>query len=175
MKTSELGKQFIKSFEKCRLVAYDDGVGVWTIGWGHTKGVKKGMACTQENADAWFAEELDVFERSVTNSVKVPVTTRQNDALVSFAYNVGAAALRSSTLMRLINEGNYVAASNRFEDWNKGNVNGQLIVLDGLTKRRRAEAKIFRVGIYDMHDGPSIDGNQIPDFGDVQSGSSTTA
>ncbi len=170
MKISDLGKQFIQSFEKCRLIAYDDGVGVWTIGWGHTEGVKPGMACTQENADAWFASDISVFERAVERLSHVPLSQSQFDALVAFAYNVGVGSLSMSTLLRKLNEHNYLAAANQFEAWNKGTVDGRLVVLDGLTKRRRAERRIFLEGVYEMHDGPVIDSKAMPDFSDVQGG-----
>lgn len=170
MKTSNLGCQFIQSFEKCKLVAYDDGVGVWTLGWGHTEGVKQGMACTQENADAWFESDLSVFEREVSRLSHVPLSQTQFDALVAFAYNVGVGALASSTLLRKLNEHNYMAAANQFEAWDKGTVNGKLQPLAGLTKRRRAERRIFLEGVYSMHDGPTIDSKDMPDFGDVRGG-----
>lgn len=167
MKPSQLGERFVKSFEKCRLVAYDDGVGVWTFAWGRTKGVHKGMTCTQEQADAWFAEEFSQFAAGVEHLLKVPVKQHQFDALVSFAYNVGLGALESSTLLRVLNAGNAAGSAMHFEDWNKGNVGGQLVVLDGLTKRRRAERQIFERGLYAMHDGPTVDGSEYPRFGDV--------
>lgn len=174
MQTSALGRQFIQSFEKCRLTAYVDAVGVLTIAWGRTTGVKAGDTCTQEQADDWFEEELHAFERAVEGLCHVPLSPRQFDALVSFAYNVGVGALGMSTLLRRLNEHNYVAASDQFQVWNKGTVNGKLQPLAGLTKRRLAEAKIFSFGIYEMHDGPTIDGNSMPDFSDTVAGHSGT-
>jgi lysozyme len=73
----------------------------------------------------------------------VPLTQNQFDALVDFAYNAGAANLRSSTLLRLLNSGDYAGASGQFIRWNKATSNGQLIVLPGLTRRRTAEAQLF--------------------------------
>jgi lysozyme len=75
--------------------------------------------------------------------VTVPLTQNQFDALVDFAYNAGAANLRSSTLLRLLNSGDYAGASGQFIRWNKATSNGQLIVLPGLTRRRTAEAQLF--------------------------------
>lgn len=151
MITSDLGREFIKSYEKCRLRAYDDGVGVWTIGWGHTAGVKYGDECSIDQANAWLDEELEVFQAAVNNAVKVPLSQHQFDALVSFSYNVGTGALRSSTLLKLLNLGNYAGAANRFEDWNKGMIGGKLAPIGGLTKRRKAERRIFENGEYEMH------------------------
>lgn len=159
MKTSELGKTFVKSFEKCKLAAYIDAVGVPTIAWGRTTNVKLGDTCTQADADEWFDEEAENFEEDVERMVTAPMTQRQFDALVSFAYNVGSGALRGSTLLRHLNKQDYVDAANQFCRWDKGTVDGKLTVLPGLTKRRIAEAKIFSFGIYDMHDSESVDGN----------------
>ena len=151
MKTSEQGREFIKSFEKLRLSAYDDGVGVQTLGYGHTAGVKRGDTCTEEQADAWFDEEIAKFEDAVTDMVKVDLSQQQFDGLISFAYNVGSGALRSSTLLKMLTLGGYADAAKRFLDWDKGMVGGRLQPLAGLTKRRAAERKIFEDGIYEMH------------------------
>lgn len=148
MKTSAAGIALIKSFESCRLAAYDDGVGVWTIGWGHTKGVKPGDVCTQQQADDWFDEELQEFEGYVNQLVTVPLTQNQFDALVSFTYNVGpdidsdtiAEGLGDSTLLRKLNAGDYFGAAAEFQKWNRAG--GQ--VMRGLTRRREAERALFQ-------------------------------
>jgi lysozyme len=134
------GLGLIKQFEGCRLTAYLCPAGVWTIGWGRTTNVKRGDTCTQAQADAWLVAEYDAFERRVRALVKVPLTTNQLGALVSFAYNVGTGALASSTLLRLLNAGQYEAAAQQFARWNKAG--GR--VLSGLTRRRKAEAELFR-------------------------------
>jgi lysozyme len=170
MKTSKLGQDFIKSFEKCRLVAYPDEGGIWTLGWGHTEGVKQGDHCTLEQADIWFASDLSVFERAIERLVHVPISQQQHDALAPFTYNNGIGALSMSTLLRKLNEHNYMEAANNFELWNKVMVDGRLVPSAGLTKRRRAERRIFLEGVYEMHDGPTIDSKDMPDFGDVQAG-----
>ena len=161
MITSDLGRQFIESFEKCKLTAYDDGTGTWTIGIGRIKDVKRGDTCTEEQARDWFAEELQEYEKAVSARVKVIINQFQFDALTSFTYNVGTGALRTSTVLRKLNEGNFVAAAPAFELWNKGTVNGVLQVLPGLTKRRQAERKIFETGLYAMHDGETVDGHAV--------------
>lgn len=152
MITSDQGRKFIQSYEKLRLEAYKDAVGVWTIGYGHTNSVCAGDTCTEEEADKWFDDELHQFENTVNNCVKVPLKQNQFDALVSFTYNLGSGALRSSTLLKLLNLGNYLGAANRFENWNRGMVDGKLVELPGLTKRREAERQIFQQNIYEMHD-----------------------
>ena len=153
MKTSELGEEFIISFEKVRLIAYDDGCGVWTLGVGRTKDVKRGDVCSAKQAFDWFAAELAQYGYVVNACVSQPLTQCQFDALTSFTYNVGATALRSSTLLRLLNAGDYTGAAAQFPRWNKGTVNNKLVELAGLTLRRKAEQKIFETGAYDMHDG----------------------
>ena len=141
------GLTLIKHFESCELKAYDDGGGVWTIGWGHTKGVKRGDTCTQAEADAWLLEDLVDAERAVHILVKAPINQHQYDALVSFAFNVGgdidsdaiAEGLGDSTLLRKLNGGDYVGAAQEFPKWNKDN--GR--VLQGLVRRRAAEQNLF--------------------------------
>ena len=144
MKTSNAGKTLIKSFEGKRLAAYDDGVGVWTIGYGTIKypngsAVKKGDVRTDAQVDQYFSNDLVKFENSVNSLVKVPLTQNQFDALVSFAYNVGATNLSNSTLLRKLNSKDYKGAAAEFPKWNKAG--GK--VMAGLTLRRLAEQELF--------------------------------
>jgi lysozyme len=98
--------------------AYRDTVGVWTIGVGHTAGVTEGDRCNEEQAMAWLAEDLQWSEAAV-NLAKVPLTQHQFDALVSFTFNVGQFAFASSTLLRLLNEGNPPeVVARQFDRWN---------------------------------------------------------
>ena len=139
---SDKGIELIKRFEGCRLKAYPDpatGAEPWTIGWGHTKGVKQGDTCTQEQADAWLREEATEYSIQVLKLVKGRVTQNQLDALTSFAYNVGIGALAKSTLLRLLNEGKTQEAAEQFSRWNKAA--GK--VMAGLSKRREAERRLF--------------------------------
>ena len=129
----------IKQFEGCKLTAYLCPAGKWTIGYGRTTNVKKGDTCSQAQADAWVVEEYDAFEARVRRIVTVPLTANQLGALVSFAYNLGVGALRDSTLLRLLNAGDYKGAAAQFARWDKAG--GR--VLAGLTKRRAAEAALF--------------------------------
>ena len=143
MKLSEHGKELIKSFEGFRLTAYKDGGGVWTIGWGHTgSDVTPGRSITQERADFLFDADIIEFEEGVNSLVKVPLTQNQFDALVSFAYNCGGDALENSTLLRLLNEGEYVRAAAQLPRWNKDNG----VVVKGLVRRRAAERQLFEGG-----------------------------
>ena len=139
MTLSDAGKTIIKEFEGCRLRAYDDGVGVQTIGYGHTVGVKAGDTCTQGQADAWFDEESETFSNQVQALVLAEVTQNQFDALVSLAYNIGVSAFSRSTLLKRLNAGDYLAAAGQFDVWNKGG--GKVMV--GLARRRAAERRLF--------------------------------
>lgn len=134
------GLALIKEFEGCELSAYLCPAKKWTIGWGRTTNVKAGDKCTQQQADAWLNEEYDAFEAKVRKLLKVPVTANQLGALVSFAYNVGVGAFSGSTLVKLLNAGDYAGAAGQFARWNKAG--GR--VLAGLTRRRAAEAALFR-------------------------------
>lgn len=143
MRTSSEGIALLHHFESCRLVAYPDPGSKdghpWTIGWGHTgPEVKRGLVWTQAQADAAFVRDLEATEYLVSQMVPNASQT-EFDALVSFAYNLGATALRSSTLMRLYKAGDKRAAADQFLRWNKNDG----IVMYGLTKRRTAERALF--------------------------------
>lgn len=142
MKISTNGIDLICSFEGLRLKAYDDGVGVWTIGYGTTvingRKVKKGDTCTLEQAKSYMAQDLKQFESAV-NQVKVPLNQNQYDALVSLAYNIGVGAFLSSTLFKKLNAKDYKGAAEQFDRWNRAG--GK--VMRGLTNRRAKERKLF--------------------------------
>lgn len=139
-RTNQNGLLLIKSFEGLRLKAYRDAVGIWTIGYGTTRGVQPGMEISEEQAEAFLQEDLARFEQAIADSVKVPINDNQFAALVSFTYNVGSGALRSSTLLRLLNAKDHVRAiADQFPRWNKAG--GR--VLAGLTRRRNAERALF--------------------------------
>ncbi|MGY8627670.1 lysozyme [Chromobacterium violaceum] len=140
MKTNAAGISLIKQFEGVRLAAYQDMVGVWTIGYGHTgPDVKAGLAITQQQADQLLAADLEKFETGVGKAVIVPLNANQFSALVSFSYNLGLGNLRSSTLLRLLNKGDYDGAAAQFPRWNRAG--GQAV--PGLTRRRKAEQALF--------------------------------
>jgi len=139
MRTSQRGLSLIKSFEGLRLLAYRDAVGVWTIGYGATRGVKAGMSITKEQAERMLLNDVQRFEPEVERLVQVPLSSSQWDALVSFTYNLGAANLESSTLLRKLNAGDYAGAAEQFPRWNKAG--GK--VLPGLVRRREAERVLF--------------------------------
>lgn len=144
MKISKNGLQLIKQFEGLKLKAYDDGVGVWTIGYGTIRypsatKVRRNDTITEEQAEAYLLHDVSRFENAVNKLVKVRLTQNQFDALVSFTYNLGESNLGASTLLRKLNAGNYTEAAKEFARWNKAG--GK--VMTGLTRRRAAEHDLF--------------------------------
>lgn len=144
MQTSDKGIALIKEFEGCKLTAYQDSVGVWTIGYGWTqpvdgKPIRAGITIKQETAERLLKTGMVSYESDVSRLVKVGLTQGQFDALVSFTYNLGARSLSTSTLLRKLNAGDYAGAADEFLRWNKAG--GK--VLNGLTRRREAERALF--------------------------------
>ena len=144
MQTSDKGIALLKEFEGCKLTAYQDSVGVWTIGYGWTqpvdgKPIRAGMTIKQETAERLLKTGLVSYESDVSRLVKVGMTQGQFDALVSFTYNLGPRSLSTSTLLRKLNAGDYAGAADEFLRWNKAG--GK--VLNGLTRRREAERALF--------------------------------
>ena len=144
MKTSSNGTSLIKEFEGFVANAYLCPAKVWTIGIGTTVypngvKVKKGDKCTEEQALKYLQHDLKSFEKTVNDSVKVPLSQNQFDALVSLAYNIGSGAFKNSTLLKKLNAKDYAGAADQFPRWNKGG--GK--VLKGLVRRRDAERALF--------------------------------
>ena len=139
MKISENGLELIKHFEGCELEAYQCAAGVWTIGYGHTKHVKAGDKITKAIADSLLAEEMHEYEGYVNNAVKVDLNQDQFDALVSWTYNLGGGNLNASTMLKVVNSGDFEGVPAQIKRWNKAG--GK--VLEGLIRRREAEANLF--------------------------------
>lgn len=160
---NQAGVDLVKGFEgivdgdptTVNLDPYLDPIGIWTIGWGHAVRVggeflrgRENRArakalypdgITRDQAEALLRADLLDTCRDVDALVKVPVSDNQFAALVSFAYNVGTGNLSRSTLLRLVNERNFMAASKEFVKWNKADGKE----LAGLTRRRLAESELF--------------------------------
>lgn len=134
---------------KPALKAYRDGGGVPTIGFGHTKGVVMGMTCTEALAEKWLRDDLDEAERAVEHLVTVPLGDNQFAALVLFVLNVGVAAFRASTLLRLLNQSRYDAVPAQLMRWCKDRDphTGAMVTVPGLVNRRSAE-----VGLWTEHE-----------------------
>lgn len=141
MKTVD--KTIIKDSESLQLRAYLCPAGVWTVGWGHTgPDVYKGLVVTQGEAEVLLERDLRASESAINSLVKVRLSQDQFDALVSLVFNIGAGAFKDSTLLRLLNTGDFEGAAGQFKRWNKSK--GK--VLNGLTTRRNREEKLFSGG-----------------------------
>ena len=127
-------------FEGCKLKAYKCPAGVWTIGYGATgAGIGPGVVWTQDQSDNRLLADVARFYRGVQKLVQVPINEFQAGALTSFAFNVGLQALAGSTLLRLLNGGQVLQASEQFMRWDRGG--GKRLA--GLTRRRAAEKAMF--------------------------------
>ena len=149
MSVNQATLNLIKQFEGCKLTAYQDIVGVWTIGYGTTAmadvGIvpAKGMTITQERAEDLLRLGVDKFAATVNALITAKVNANEFGACVSLAYNIGPNAFAKSTVLRELNAGHKDKAAAAFRMWNKAG--GQ--VVKGLTNRREAEATLFREGI----------------------------
>ena len=140
MKISQAGIDLIKQFEGCKLAAYTDSVGIWTIGYGSTgKDVCQGLTITQEEAENRLRKHLEGVEAAINRLVSVPLTQHEFDALCSFVYNIGETAFGKSTCLRKLNDSDYDGAAAEILRWDKAG--GAPVV--GLTRRRQAEKALF--------------------------------
>jgi lysozyme len=140
MKTSALGVALVKQFEGLRTCAYLDAAGIWTIGYGHTgDDVRSGVRIDAAEAEALLRQDLAAAEEAVHALVTQPLAQPSFDALVSFVFNIGAAAFAGSTLLRKLNAGDIEGAAAEFERWRYAG--GR--VLPGLLRRRIAERTLF--------------------------------
>lgn len=137
--TGAKGIALIKEFEGFMGEAYFDPVGVLTIGYGSTHGVKEGDVITEPEASERLRKELVMYERAVFAACSLEPNQNAFDAMVSFCYNVGAANFRKSTVLKAHNSGNFQAAARAFGLWNKAGG----MVFPGLTRRRAAEAALY--------------------------------
>lgn len=133
------GLELVKSFESLRVHAYQDAVGIWTIGYGHTQGVKAGQTITETQAEQFLLTDLAEAESAVERLVAVPLNDNQFAALVSFTFNLGAGSLQISTLRKKLNAGDYAAVPAQLALWVKGD--GK--TLPGLVRRRKAEGDLW--------------------------------
>lgn len=135
----ELAMAFVKAEETLRLEAYKCPKGVWTIGWGHTGGIKEGDTCTREQAEAWIRSDLQSAQTGLARFINVPVSANQFIALLSLAFNMGSMGVvdKCPKMLRALNAGDYETAADEFLDVTNGG-------LAGLVARRRREAELMR-------------------------------
>ena len=140
MQLSKTGIELLKHFEGCELKAYQDSVGVWTIGYGHTKGIYEGLEITQSEAEKMLIDELPEYEGYITDKVVPMLQQHEFDALVCWVYNLGPTNLNSSTMLKKLNAGEFKEVPFQMKRWDKAG--GQPLL--GLTRRRNAEALLFK-------------------------------
>lgn len=148
MNAIDILEELVRKFEGCKLQAYKCPAGVWTIGWGHTRGVKKGDKVSQQYADALMRQECSTcVDLALRTSPKLRnAEPGQQAAIASFIYNVGLANYNRSTLKKNIDDGDFSTARRvSIHLWNKATdpKTGEKVVLKGLVKRRQAEADLL--------------------------------
>lgn len=140
MQYSKTGLELTEGFEGCKLVGYPDIRGIPTVGFGHTgPNVKIGMVITHDQANTWLMDDMRHAENTVNGCVRVPLTQNEYDSLCDFVYNAGSGAFEGSTLLKLLNAGDYNGAANEFEKWD--HASGKVVA--GLLRRREAEQHEF--------------------------------
>lgn len=146
MNISLAGVQQIKDFEGLKLKAYPCSTGKWTIGYGHTKGVKEGEVITLEEADTFLREDIHFICAQLNDLIKVVVTQNEFDALCSLVFNIGVKAFSLSTLLKKLNQGDKRGAAAEFPKWRYATVKGKKVALPSLIKRRQKEKTRFEIG-----------------------------
>jgi lysozyme len=152
---NDAGLALIKQYEQGpgggpALVAYQDPSGVWTIGWGHTGDVYPDQIIDEEEADSLLESDVITHEDEVNYSISgapFKTTSNQFSAMVSLCYNIGNYGFLSSSVLKRHLQQNFVSAAANFLLWDKAHINGQLVTVQGLLNRRRAE-----VGLYNALD-----------------------
>lgn len=139
----DCAKDLIRRFEGLRLKAYLCPAGIWTIGYGHTAGVRAGQVIDEIAAELLLDADLKYIAVQLSPLIRVPVSEGQAGAMLSFAFNVGVGAFRRSTLLRYLNEGKYANAAYEFRRWTKAGGRD----LPGLVRRREAEEALFKEGM----------------------------
>ena len=140
---SNYGNTLTKGFERCRLTAYQDVKGVWTIGWGHTgPEVCAGLTWTQVKADTQLLIDEQSAVNNVNNLVQVSLNQQEFDALVDFVFNCGGGNFKSSTLLKKLNAGDFAGAALEFAKWDHAGAE----VVSGLLRRRQEETNEFNTG-----------------------------
>ena len=135
MGMSDKGLAALVTREGLRFKSYKDTKGIWTIGVGHTgPEVKEGMLITDKQADSYLNNDIRWAEAAINTKVKVALTQNQFDALCSFTFNVGATAFTNSTLLKVLNMGNYTEAANQMDRWH---------IPPEITSRRNSEKAQF--------------------------------
>lgn len=143
MKASDAGIRFIAAQEGFRERVYRDIAGIATIGYGHVLRIGDPILVTEPAALAMLHHDVGTAEAAVTGLVKVELNQNQFDALVSFTFNLGEGALKTSLLLNELNQGRYQEAADQFPRWDHAIINGELVEVEDLRKRRLLERAMF--------------------------------
>ena len=143
MRTGETGLNLIKGYEGLRMSAHYAPSEQWTVGYGHTSTARHGMNVTEGDAERLLREDVRPIESLIAETVRAPLNQNEHDALTSLIFNIGEENWRRSSVLRKLNAGDKLAAAQGFEMWTKARVNGELVTLDGLVRRRAAEKSLF--------------------------------
>jgi len=143
LKTGDTGLNLIKGYEGLRMSAHYAPSEQWTVGYGHTSSARHGMSVTEGEADRLLQDDVAPIEGLIADTVRAPLNQNEHDALTSLIFNIGEDNWRRSSVLRKLNEGDKLAAAHGFELWTKARVNGELVTLDGLVRRRAAEKSLF--------------------------------
>jgi lysozyme len=138
---------FTAQFEGLKTIAYQDGNGVWTLGYGRAEGVKPGDTCTLAQAQQWLSEDLDVADMALARLIKVTIEQNQWDALCDLCFNIGQGNFEESTCLKLLNQGDEAGAINSICYFDNDEWHGWVMVAGkaspGLVHRRQAEQALF--------------------------------
>ncbi|MCI5047500.1 MAG: lysozyme [Aquisalinus sp.] len=143
MQTGETGLNLIKAYEGLRMTAHYTPSQEWTVGYGHRSSARHGMSVTEGDAIRLLQEDVKSFETIIEENVRAPLNQNEHDALISLLFNIGEGNFKRSTVLRKLNAGDKLGAAEAFEKWTKAKVNGELVTLDGLVRRRAAEKSLF--------------------------------
>lgn len=143
MKTGTTGLNLIKGYEGLRMSAHYTPNEEWTVGYGHSATARHGMSVTEGDAERLLRQDVQPIEKTIADTVRAPLNQNEHDAIVSLIFNIGEENWKRSTVLRKLNEGDKLAAARAFEMWTRARVNGELVQLDGLVRRRAAEKSLF--------------------------------
>lgn len=143
LETGETGLNLIKAYEGLRMTALYTPDEEWTVGYGHRDTARHGMAVTEGDAMRLLKDDVKPISTLIAETVRAPLNQNEHDALVSLIFNIGEDNFRKSTVLRKLNAGDKLGAAAAFERWTRARMNGELVELDGLVRRRAAEKSLF--------------------------------
>jgi len=157
MKVDDAGLEFIRECEGCELDPYLDQAGYLTVGVGHLLSGPEdpwNKTITTDEADYLLSGDIEPPEEVIAEEVQVEINQNHFNALASLIFNIGTGAFRDSTLLRVLNEGDYLGAADQFLVWNKITVDGEKVVSEGLANRRERERELFLTPVEPVDEAP---------------------